>query len=70
MKAALIAVDLTTGETTTQIFDATVDAAGGPVHAAQELQLGIQDDWPDRHWTIVADTEARKRWSAWQMGDK
>jgi len=61
MKAALITIDLDTGECLHTIFDGE-----NPVKKCWELWGGIKGDWPTHIPKVAADKEAREIWGEWQ----
>lgn len=54
MKAALIGVDLDTGEHNIDLFD-----GDNPIEQAWRLKNAIAHDFPTRVWTVVGDAEAQ-----------
>jgi len=67
-KAALISWDPQTNEVTADPFDSE-DGFENPVQAAKALGSSVEDDWPQRLFTVIADGEAKELRSQQLMKD-
>jgi len=58
-KAVLLSVNFKTEEVHATFIEKDKDNPD-PVHSCRELQAGIEDDWPDAKFAVLADEEAVK----------
>lgn len=63
-RAALVSVNLETGEVHSQVFDGK-DA----IQKCQSFRDAIGDDFSDCEWGIIANEAAKKQYTDWYLGE-
>lgn len=62
-RAALVSVNLLTGEVKCQVFDGE-DA----IQKCHSFRMAIEDDFPNCEWGVIANDEAREQYTDWYLG--
>lgn len=63
-RAALVSVNLETGEVHSRVFDGE-DA----IQKCQSLRDAIGDDFPNCEWGVIANAIAREEYANWYLGN-